>query len=216
MRGKHWQFVERVVAAGITPAHAGKTLLRMERPPCPPDHPRACGENAWPKPRYSEPSGSPPRMRGKPSPGAHRAHPGGITPAHAGKTSARRTSRRSIRDHPRACGENGTLSTMPGAIAGSPPRMRGKPGELGYSLDIDGITPAHAGKTMRFMQQWCATGDHPRACGENVNVLSEKLPRKGSPPRMRGKPSTRFSGALPAGITPAHAGKTRGKPTEGC
>ena len=108
MRGKHWQFVERVVAAGITPAHAGKTCsvtpLRCgER-----DHPRACGENRASGAESGMRTGSPPRMRGKRLvlPRWRRRY--GITPAHAGKTQTHINANVFSGDHPRACGENET------------------------------------------------------------------------------------------------------------
>ena len=86
MRGKQWLTNHLAGRKGITPAHAGKTLYLTggdER-----------GE------------GSPPRMRGKPTYDEDFGRIAGITPAHAGKTclSIHRTF--SIRDHPRACGEN--------------------------------------------------------------------------------------------------------------
>ena len=50
--------------------------------------------------------------------------------------------------------------------------------------------------------------DHPRACGENGDLIECSNERDGSPPRMRGKlPFPRFY-ALCVRITPAHAGKT--------
>ena len=71
---------------GITPAHAGKTAKGKVATLACGDHPRACGENAVEQQNESDSAGSPPRMRGK----LHAAHtagePGGITPAHAGKT----------------------------------------------------------------------------------------------------------------------------------
>ena len=49
------------------------------------------------------------------------------------------------------------------------------------------ITPAHAGKTISFMQGKDFSEDHPRACGENGGFRRELRPFGGSPPRMRGK-----------------------------
>ena len=112
--------------ARITPAHAGKTsrcaLLSVARS----DHPRACGENTETvTPRFAQ-SGSPPRMRGKPT--ACRGLPSllRITPAHAGKTRHREIENRYDADHPRACGENRFIVGIGTDVPGSPPRMRGK------------------------------------------------------------------------------------------
>ena len=87
MRGKHSIDSAVLKLLRITPAHAGKTLLRRINALVKADHPRACGENAALVPLFPASPGSPPRMRGKllislRSTGALR-----ITPAHAGKTS---------------------------------------------------------------------------------------------------------------------------------
>ncbi len=86
MRGKLAIQIFSVVTPGITPAHAGKTILKIAECGHGEDHPRACGENffadilkcgiVW------------------------------ITPAHAGKTSIVACSFTAYQDHPRACGEN--------------------------------------------------------------------------------------------------------------
>ena len=51
--------------------------------------------------------------------------------------------------------------------------------------------------------------DHPRACGEKSMVCPRSDPGTGSPPRMRGKVPDLTKAAGQAGITPAHAGKSR-------
>ena len=50
----------------------------------------------------------------------------GITPAHAGKSTAKAVCTWTAKDHPRACGEKLNCSLNGFAIRGSPPRMRGK------------------------------------------------------------------------------------------
>ena len=73
----------------------------------------------------------------------------GITPAHAGKTFGGKRCYRKDRDHPRACGENEETGEITDIVAGSPPRMRGKPCSAVCVTTAVGITPAHAGKTHR-------------------------------------------------------------------
>ena len=93
-----------------------------------------------------------------------------ITPAHAGKRSARQAHHRRPPDHPRACGENHTASLLPSRMKGSPracgenifprfiacsksqspPRVRGKLPRLSAEPHDSRITPACAGKTGRF------------------------------------------------------------------
>ena len=86
--------------------------------------------------------------------------------------------------------------------------MRGKAHLPQPDIEVDGITPAHAGK--RWTAPWCFTAgwDHPRTCGEKNRRANTSINLPGSPPHMRGK-----EGQLPLlprrrGITPAHAGKS--------
>ena len=89
MRGKLFEAWRRAQHDRITPAHAGKTVLRSPCRYAGGDHPRACGENR-PRPAdvLSE-EGSPPRMRGKPYARSLKSRMRRITPAHAGKTTTR-------------------------------------------------------------------------------------------------------------------------------
>ena len=187
MRGKRSTFPYKKTVAGITPAHAGKTLssrhlCREHR-----DHPRACGENRRHKPENRSYLGSPPRMRGKPVLPFYVVRLTGITPAHAGKTT--RTSARlsPSGDHPRACGENRLSTDSRICWTGSPPRMRGKPAGIDTAPSVTGITPAHAGKTITTSGHYGLVRDHPRACGENGRYILKICVMTGSPPRMRGK-----------------------------
>ena len=51
--------------------------------------------------------------------------------------------------------------------------------------------------------------DHPRACGEKSFELLLIVHPLGSPPRMRGKAPNPLVEFARAGITPAHAGKSK-------
>ena len=70
------------------------------------------------------------------------------------------------------------------------------------------ITPAYAGKTHAESPKSRGTEDHPRVCGENRSQAIFRALRKGSPPRMRGKPFKYLGGSVALRITPAYAGKT--------
>ena len=94
---------------------------------------------------------------------------------------------------------------------GSPPRMRGKPGFRGLRSACQRITPADAGKTTISSGVSGVSTDHPRGCGENCAGISRPSNITGSPPRMRGKPSSKKQGLMKVRITPADAGKTRFK-----
>ena len=147
-------------------------------------------------------------MRGKLKPAVADEVSGRITPAHAGKTRNSHSSTFRSRDHPRACGENLDLKWREIDMKGSPPRMRGKLTQCGVGAGREGITPAHAGKTLLLKRLRTERRDHPRACGENRLSPPRKQGKVGSPPRMRGKPLNAFSYFAKNGITPAHAGKT--------
>ena len=93
-------------------------------------------------------------------------------------------------DHPRTCGEKISIITMNIHHLGSPPHMRGKEDDGIYISRIDGITPAHAGKSNSFFSQKCFPWDHPRTCGEKFRKNETGLQLSGSPPHMRGKGTT--------------------------
>ena len=52
-------------------------------------------------------------------------------------------------DHPRTCGEKKKREQKNRSIQGSPPHMRGKVTKAGKVRTAPGITPAHAGKSMK-------------------------------------------------------------------
>ena len=171
MRGKVYRQLLQQAFLGITPAYAGKSAAHAVVEVPVRDHPRVCGEKhmeAWSE-IYHE--GSPPRMRGK----GKRHRPcktsPGITPAYAGKSLVIFTVVSFPQDHPRVCGEK-MVSMIPHRRSrGSPPRMRGKVGDVGVALAVVGITPAYAGKRSLYagMRTW--KRDHPRVCGEKGKQL---------------------------------------------
>ena len=168
-------------------------------------------------------------MRGKGYATGSKTYHGGITPACAGKSDGYTAGRTDARDHPRVCGEKPALP--PGVLAppGSPPRMRGKDYVAHACKGRVGITPAYAGKSPTFIfasslsritpayagksfprrcivpKNW----DHPRVCGEKMNIGAITAMLGGSPPRMRGKEAKNFFRGSGLGITPAYAGKSR-------
>ena len=72
-----------------------------------------------------------------------------ITPAHAGNTGWFRIARSPGGDHPRACGEYIYDAATGKVYQGSPPRMRGIRRLLECRNRHLGITPAHAGNTLK-------------------------------------------------------------------
>ena len=92
--------------------------------------------------------------------------PAGITPAYAGKSLGSVSIRSHIQDHPRLCGEKTATISRPREDQGSPPPMRGKVRIKAFVLEVNGITPAYAGKSLVVKSNVLVARDHPRLCGE--------------------------------------------------
>ena len=73
-----------------------------------------------------------------------------ITPAYAGKSHALKKFTELTGDHPRLCGEKPDGYYKAKDITGSPPPMRGKGRLWTIHADDSGITPAYAGKRLRW------------------------------------------------------------------
>ena len=104
-RGKAFIRMGAGLAAGITPAWAGKSRPRAAHPAPGRDHPRVGGEKSISAPSWGPGIGSPPRGRGKDlllllSKAVLR-----ITPAWAGKSNKRKSAETEPGDHPRVGGE---------------------------------------------------------------------------------------------------------------
>ena len=97
--------------------------------------------------------------------------------------------------------------------AGSPPQVRGKPDTPAEETETDRITPAGAGKTRHGRTDSGCHRDHPRGCGENHKLTVMCSDGKGSPPQVRGKPTSIREFWEKIRITPADAGKTIHKTT---
>ena len=191
-------------------------------------HPRVCGENLVVRLRNAFAVGSSPRVRGKPHARGDRTRVRRLIPARAGKI--RRASSRgwARRAHPRACGENRHLQHGRVVSHGSSPRVRGKRRTPRSPHPVGGLIPARAGKTRG--RRWSCSDPpaHPRACGENPQVLPPRqggrrlIPaRAGKTPRAPWRPSRRWAhpracgenseGALAAVTTMGSSPRVRGK-----
>ena len=172
----------------ITPAGAGKTASIYSKAESYWDHPRRCGENLPIEYNAVPVIGSPPQVRGKLS-GVNGINDNyWITPAGAGKTYLRYYLTFYDKDHPRRCGENAAMDVNVLAAAGSPPQVRGKPVSSETVFKRRRITPAGAGKTLKYDGEFIIYQDHPRRCGENLEYVGNVCSETGSPPQVRGKP----------------------------
>ena len=148
VRGKLKLCAKRCCQFGLIPACAGKTAMRHRSGASPGAHPRVCGENNERAGHRLPSLGSSPRVRGKlagmtdkndrprliPACAGKTAvfasevpDGAGLIPACAGKTAFTPRPPRPLRAHPRVCGENVEDRRRECLLAGSSPRVRGKP-----------------------------------------------------------------------------------------
>ena len=203
-RRKRW----RRRSERLIPAHAGKTLASAIVHARMAAHPRSRGENQRRAPASSFTAGSSPLTRGKrvwPSAGWKDR---GLIPAHAGKTCGRRDARWDRWAHPRSRGENCSMCPGPSRSRGSSPLTRGKLTRPSRMPVMEGLIPAHAGKTHGLRAASGGPRAHPRSRGENVEFSSVSQVIVGSSPLTRGKQGLRLALGGEGGLIPAHAGKT--------
>ena len=188
VRGKRQQALQRLCEVGLIPACAGKTFVRVAASVDKRAHPRVCGENALCFLVDLVCQGSSPRVRGKRQLSPRISTVLRLIPACAGKTCSLIFLISSLRAHPRVCGENvlpvesaassaahprvcGENKIRESArfrVAGSSPRVRGKPTIKHATCKACGLIPACAGKTKRETPWQVRLRAHPRVCGENT------------------------------------------------
>ena len=158
--------------------------------------------------QISAEEGSSPLTRGKQGPVWPEGQPGGLIPAHAGKTLYFAGTTISITAHPRSRGENLNAADDGVVCGGSSPLTRGKPKQPHFKIKAKRLIPAHAGKTHGHRPRPHRTEAHPRSRGENMQAAMTTTRDNGSSPLTRGKPDGRILGEGHARLIPAHAGKT--------
>ena len=152
------------------------------------EHPRVCGENDGVIADCGEGHGTSPRMRGKPGYGVFDGSDKRNIPAYAGKTVVAPLLPDLAKEHPRVCGENRDTGRLASSGAGN--------------------IPAYAGKTSNIIGRRSGATEHPRVCGENGWGAFWCPRRRGTSPRMRGKPYPGFPRCPGGRNIPAYAGKT--------
>ena len=111
-----------------------------------------------------------------------------ITPAGAGTTLSRATTKSTCEDHPRRCGDYSNQLKIICPLLGSPPQVRGLHRSYASRIATGGITPAGAGTTKDGII-WIGNGN-------------------GSPPQVRGLRIQKPKIDRMKRITPACAGTT--------
>ena len=149
-------------------------------------HPRACGEQTSPFSRWSETVGSSPRLRGTESDEFNRVAINGFIPAPAGNRPVVWMVIQSMTVHPRACGEQNLAGTPAARTPGSSPRLRGTDESGERRTGPDRFIPAPAGNSRLSARSCAVRSVHPRACGEQGEVMRFHVFLSGSSPRLRG------------------------------
>ena len=187
-RGKLAESCGLMATRGLIPAHAGKTTSTYPAPNTRKAHPRSRGEN-W--------TGS------ADGPGV-----AWLIPAHAGKTIPALVVGEIAGAHPRSRGENIWNTPWSSLAGGSSPLTRGKHRDSMDQHRPIRLIPAHAGKTTCSAAPPVTCPAHPRSRGENPTWPPTWHARPGSSPLTRGKRGSLGRCSRPAGLIPAHAGKT--------
>ena len=115
-----------VTHSRITPAWAGKSIVKVPLIIPVQDHPRVGGEKKAGESIYPPALGSPPRGRGKDIILFSFSSWWRITPAWAGKSGTAISTLTDSKDHPRVGGEKYAALFHDAVCVGSPPRGRGK------------------------------------------------------------------------------------------
>ncbi len=130
--------------------------------------------------------GSSPRVRGTDAPRIRVYGRNRFIPARAGNSRIAGRQNWLTAVHPRACGEQFCSHVSPAPFGGSSPRVRGT-GRACAPLQIQlRFIPARAGNRSMACAVSSRIAVHPRACGEQYNVLKGSFVSPGSSPRVRG------------------------------
>ncbi|ENO18100.1 hypothetical protein HMPREF9004_1131 [Schaalia cardiffensis F0333] len=95
---------------------------------------------------------------------------------------------------------------------GSSPLTRGALDTYADVVADNRLIPAHAGSTTRTTKAAARHPAHPRSRGEHTVMRWNIWDEVGSSPLTRGAPLAKGAVAHDAGLIPAHAGSTSGRP----
>ncbi len=151
---------------GLTPAQAGSSPSRRPGPAASRTHPRAGGEFYATGGGPLDGGDSPPRRRGVRVFGEVGFDGDGLTPAQAGSSKPRSSSKKKDWTHPRAGGEFAVPVLVEAGWGDSPPRRRGVLLSRRGTVVAQGLTPAQAGSSSQPVREGTPRRTHPRAGGE--------------------------------------------------
>ena len=131
----------------------------------------------------------------------------GITPAYAGKRSARRVAAEDRGNYPRLRGEEFLTRLQRRMLRELPPLTRGRAESSLPVASGVGITPAYAGKSLYTQWDRRELRNYPRLRGEEFTSRSRFVGDLELPPLTRGRECNQLHRRNLLGITPAYAGK---------
>ena len=134
----------------------------------------------------------------------------GIIPTCTGNTSLSVRVVSVRRDHPRMCGEHSCQIKPMSGSRGSSPHVRGARSTSRTYRPKVGIIPACAGSTLGLRVLRLPAWDHPRMCGEHLEMHEIVFMEKESSPHVRGAHLVAIGQCPDLGIIPACAGSTSG------
>ena len=170
MRGALLEGRKYLVTQRIIPADAGSTRKTRTALSRTWDHPRGCGEHPRVPDNRGTIPGSSPRMRGALGCDFSQYIKYRIIPADAGSTYRRSAGLCAKEDHPRRCREHSRVRMAIRSCCGSSPQMRGARRKPPRELLQSRIIPADAGSTVDKRGPDLTPGDHPRGCGEHIDM----------------------------------------------
>ena len=152
--------------------------------------------------------GTPPRWRGRRRSQTRPPRITRNTPALAGTTTGDRGCFGGRQEHPRAGGDD-RAGGLPAPLGGgTPPRWRGRHASQDQGRGLGRNTPALAGTTPAQSARASPWPEHPRAGGDDCQLLERENPLEGTPPRWRGRRSWSTPRSVVCRNTPALAGTT--------
>ena len=188
VRGKRHVDQRLDLLFGYIPACAGEAVCASAVRKARKVHPRVCGGSLDDCADDQAPSGTSPRVRGKP----YMMHPstvnGGYIPACAGEALRRIIAVRTPSVHPRVCGGSPNRPRRGRLNMGTSPRVRGKPSQDRSRMTTKGYIPACAGEARRPSGASRTDAVHPRVCGGSRSTAKPATKSRGTSPRVRGKP----------------------------
>ena len=164
---------------------------------------------AGPMPKHQ---GSSPLTRGAHPGGTTRGGRRGLIPAHAGSTLSAHGAAKQGGAHPRSRGEHEHFIPNGKRYEGSSPLTRGAQDTHDGKIYHNGLIPAHAGSTSRWLSSWRAVWAHPRSRGEHAFLHTGRSRLRGSSPLTRGARLFLRRDVVHDGLIPAHAGSTHPAP----